>query len=355
VATAKQAVRSAPVLAPDRNNWRDVVAPYESPRFWRSWWEVATSFVPFFVLWYMMYLLVDINYPLMLALSVVTAGFMMRVFIIFHDCGHGSFFASQRLNNLIGRIAGIITFTPYDNWRHEHAIHHATSADLDRRGTGDVWTMTLQEYMASPWYKKIGYSVFRTPIVMLGIGPFFMFLVSHRFANPTFGWREKFSVLMTNLALLGTILWLWNTIGIINFLKIELPIMLFAGMAGVWMFFVQHNFDDGHWVRHPEWDYVQSAIKGSSWYKLPKVIQWFTGNIGLHHIHHLSPRIPNYNLEACHNDNEMFQEVQPITFMRSLKSLAYRFWDEEQRKFVWYDALWKRIRPLETAAESASD
>jgi len=340
--TIKQAVSSALEQASGTLNWRAVVARYENPDLRRSLWQVANSLIPYFFLWYLMIKLVDISYPLTFALAVIAAGFMMRIFIIFHDCGHGSFFKNQKWNNILGRITGILTFTPYDNWKHEHAIHHATSADLDRRGTGDVWTMTLAEYKAAPWYQKLGYSVFRFPLFMFVIGPFFMFLLSHRFANPTFGKREKFSVLFTNIAILAMAMTAWATIGLRAYLLIQGPIMLFGGMAGIWMFFVQHQFEEGHWVRHPEWDYFTSAIKGSSYYKLPKLLQWFSGNIGLHHIHHLSPRIPNYYLETCHNENEMFQEVKPVTILGSFRSLMYTFWDEENRKFVWYSALWRR-------------
>ncbi len=353
MAAIQKAVSAAIERASGSVNWREIVARYENPNLRRSLWQVANSVIPYFVLWYLMIRLVDTSYPLTLALAVITGGFMVRIFIIFHDCGHGSFFKSQRANTLLGRILGVLTFTPFDHWKHEHAIHHATSADLDRRGTGDVWTMTVQEYREAPWWKKVAYSTYRNPLILLIIGPLFIFLIAQRFANPKFGRREKFSVLFTNIAVLAMVSLAVMIMGLRTYLLIQLPVLVFGGMAGVWMFYVQHQFEEGHWVRHPEWDYFTAAIKGSSFYKLPQVLQWFTGNIGLHHIHHLSPRIPNYNLQACHSENALFQQVAPVTMLTSLKSLIFRFWDEERRKFVWYDVLWRRVAsPLPQTTKS---
>jgi omega-6 fatty acid desaturase (delta-12 desaturase) len=319
-------------------NWREVVAKYENPSLWRSIWQIINSFVPFFALFYLAYRTLEVSLLLSFAVSAIAAGFLVRIFIIFHDCGHGSFFKSQKANHVLGVISGILTFTPYWQWRHEHAIHHATSADLDRRGTGDVWTMTVEEFKASPWWRKMFYTVYRNPLVMFVIAPVLMFVVMHRFPNPEFGRREKFSVWFTNAALAAIVSVAAMTMGFKEFLLVQIPIIWISATAGIWLFYVQHQFEEGHWVRHPDWDYFTAAIKGSSFYKLPKVLQWFSGNIGVHHIHHLSPKIPNYLLEKCHNENEMFQEVRPLTLFGSFKALLFRLWDEKRRKYVWFDA-----------------
>ena len=321
--------------------WRKLVQNYENPDLLRSSWQIVNSVIPYFVLWYVAYRLMDVSYLLTLAVSVLAGGFLMRTFIIFHDCGHGSFFKSQKANHFWGTFTGLLTFTPYYQWRHEHAIHHATSGDLDRRGTGDVWTMTVKEYREAPFIKKAVYSIFRNPFFMLVFGPLFMFVIMHRFAMPRFGKRETFSVIFTDVVMAATLAVAAATIGLKAYAMVMLPIIMFAGSIGIWMFFVQHQYEGTYWEHHENWDYLTAALKGSSFYKLPKVFQWFSGNIGIHHIHHLSPKIPNYNLQACHDENELFQ-IEPVTFVPSLKSLAFRLWDEDQNKLVWYNVLWRR-------------
>jgi omega-6 fatty acid desaturase (delta-12 desaturase) len=286
-----------------------------------------------------MYLSLEISYWLTLALSIPAAGFLMRVFIIFHDCCHGSFFKSRRGNNVLGAICGILTFTPYHRWRQEHSVHHATAGNLDRRGVGDVWTLTVREYLALSAWKRLEYRLFRHPLVMFGVGPFFVFVISQRFARGVSGKRERYSVYWTNLAVLGIVALISVSIGIKAFILVQLPIIMIGAGAGVWLFYVQHQFEGVYWERHASWDYEAAAIKGSSFYELPRVLQWFTGNIGFHHIHHLSPRIPNYYLERCHRENPMFQVVKPITLLSSLKSLELRLWDEEQRQLVGFGHL----------------
>jgi len=322
--------------------WRQVVTKYQNPDLRRSLWQFANSVVPYFMLGYLMYRSLAVSYWLTLALAVPASGFMVRLFIIFHDCGHGSFFKSQKANDVLGIITGIITFTPYYQWRHAHAIHHATSGDLDRRGVGDVWTLTVEEYLASPKWKRFAYRFYRFPLVTFGIGPTFMFLIAHRLVDRGVGRRERFSVYWTDLALLGIALLMHFTIGLRAYILIQLPIMVIGGAAGVWLFYVQHQFEGIRWERHEKWDYVAAALQGSSFYKLPKVLQWFSGNIGFHHIHHLSPRIPNYNLEKCHTSEPLFQNIKPVTLRSSLKSLTFRLWDEQQRKLVGFGGL-KRL------------
>ncbi len=320
-------------------SWQRGVANYQHSDWRRSVWQAVNSLVPYFILWYLMVRSLEVSYWLTLVLSIIAAGFLMRIFIIFHDCGHGSFFESRKANDALGILTGILTFTPYYQWRHDHAVHHASAGDLDRRGVGDVWTLTVQEYLeASPW-KRVGYRLFRYPMVMFGLGPFFAFVISQRFAHKGAARRERHSVYWTNLALLGILIVMGAIIGVKAYVLVQVPIMVIAGAAGVWMFYVQHQFEGVYWERHDNWDFATAALKGSSFYKLPKVLQWFTGNIGFHHIHHLSPRIPNYYLESCYRENPIFQEVKPITILSSLKSLTFRLWDEEQRKLVGFSYL----------------
>ena len=318
--------------------WQEVVARYARPDLRRSLWQVVNTLVPFFVLWYVMIRSVEISYWLTLLLAIPTAGFMMRSFIIFHDCGHGSFFKSQQANDVLGIITGIINFTPYYRWRHDHAVHHATAGDLDRRGVGDVYTMTVKEYLEAPWWKKFGYRVMRNPLVLFLIEPSLVFLVTQRFALPGTGRREAASVWWTDLALaviIGLMCW-W--VGWQTYLMVQLPVFMVSTSVGVWLFYVQHNFDPTYWERKDEWEFARAGLDGSSFYKLPTVLQWFTGNIGFHHIHHLSPKIPNYKLPECHEENPILQ-VKPLTLLFSLKSLRLRLWDEERGMMVGWSFL----------------
>jgi acyl-lipid omega-6 desaturase (Delta-12 desaturase) len=329
--------------------WQDVVARYAHPDLQRSIWQVVNTLAPFFVLWVLMIFSVRISYFLTLLLAIPTAGFMVRTFIIFHDCGHGSFFKSKKANDTLGIITGLISFTPYYRWRHEHAVHHATAGDLDRRGIGDVYTMTVKEYVAAPWWKKFGYRVFRHPLSMFLIGPFIVFVIVQRFPAPNLGKRELASVWWTNLVLVlvvGLLCWLigWQT-----YLMVQLPVLFLALAVGVWLFYVQHNFDPTYWERKDEWQFAKAGLDGSSFYKLPVVLQWFTGNIGFHHIHHLSPKIPNYKLPECHKENAIFH-VKPMTLLFSLKSLRLRLWDEEKKIMVGWNSLKEYRRRQVTTA-----
>jgi acyl-lipid omega-6 desaturase (Delta-12 desaturase) len=322
--------------------WREIVARYARPDLWRSLWQMVNTLIPYFALWYVMIFSVHISYWLTLALSIPTAGFMVRTFIIFHDCGHGSFFKSQKANNTLGVFTGILTFTPYFKWRHDHAIHHATASDLDNRGVGDVKTMTVKEYLAAPWWKKAAYRIFRNPLIMFTIGSFLVFVVTSRIPVRTDAKRERNSVWWTNLALavmIGLMIWLvgWKT-----YLLVQLPVLFLGTSAGVWLFYVQHNFDPTYWERHNKWQFVKAGFEGSSFYKLPAILQWFSGNIGFHHIHHLSPKIPNYKLPKAYKENPIFH-VTPMTIVASLSSLRMRLYDEEQRMMVGWNVL-KRVR-----------
>jgi omega-6 fatty acid desaturase (delta-12 desaturase) len=299
-------------------------------------WQVINSFAPYVLLWVAMVYAVAISYWLMLPLAVLAAGFLARIFIIFHDCGHGSFFESKRANNVTGVIAGLINLTPYRHWRWQHALHHGTAGDLDRRGSGDIWTLTVREYIESTRWRRFAYRLARNPIVLFVIAPLYVFAVHHRFAVANAPRRERESVRRTNWALLGMTILMSFTIGLKAFLLIQLTVSAFAGAAGLWLFYVQHQFEGAYWARSGEWNYTLAALKGSSFYKLPRILQWFTGNIGFHHIHHLSPRIPNYHLERCHESDPFFKTIKPITLLASLKTLGFRLWDEQRNIFVGF-------------------
>jgi omega-6 fatty acid desaturase (delta-12 desaturase) len=285
-----------------------------------------------------MYWSLSVSYWLTVPLAMLAGGFLVRVFIIFHDCGHGSFFKSQKANDAFGVITGILTLTPYYYWRHDHAIHHASASDLDRRGIGDVLTLTVEEYMAMPWYKKVGYRIMRNPYILFTVGSLGVFVLGNRFWRKGIIGRERASVIWTNLALAAITAVLWFFIGWKAILLVDLPIRFISCSVGVWLFYVQHNFDGAYWQRHDKWEYFKAALQGSSFYKLPKVLQWFTGNIGFHHIHHLSPKIPNYRLEQAFKENVVFQ-IRPVTVWISLKSLTYRLWDEQKHKLVGFNVL----------------
>ena len=319
--------------------WKEIVARYQKPSVGRGVWQIVNTLVPYAALWYLMYLSLAVSYWLVVPLAVLAGGFMIRTFIIHHDCGHGSFFKYSKANDVLGFITGVLTFAPYYHWRWEHALHHATSGDLDRRGMGDIWTLTVQEYLESSRWQRFAYRLARNPAVLFVIAPLFMFLVKHRFPKAKANPRERHSVYWTNLAILGVAAGLSWMIGLKAYLLIQLMVMGVAGSAGVWLFYVQHQFEGVYWERAEEWDYTAAALQGSSFYKLPKVLQWFSGNIGFHHIHHLSPRIPNYHLEKCHKAEPLFQNVKTVTLFSSFKSLTFRLWDEQRRKLVGYGCL----------------
>jgi omega-6 fatty acid desaturase (delta-12 desaturase) len=323
-------------LPPAATGWKALVAPYQMPAAWRSLWQIVNTLVPYAALWYLMYLSLSVSYWLTLPLILLAAGFHVRVFIIFHDCGHGSFFKSQKVADAVGFITGVLTFTPYYHWRWLHAIHHGSAGDLDRRSFGDITTWTVEEFLAASRWQRLGYRLQRNPIMLFVLAPLFVFLIKHRFVSAGAAPRERCSVYWTNLALLGLVGGIIWMIGLKAYLLIQLPLMAVSGAAGLWLFYVQHQFEDVTWARHGEWNFAAAALQGSSFYKLPRILQWFTGNIGFHHIHHLNPRIPNYNLEKCQKAVPLFQTVKPITLFSSFKSLTYRLWDEQSKKLVGY-------------------
>jgi omega-6 fatty acid desaturase (delta-12 desaturase) len=334
-------------------SWRDLVKPYQTPDNWRSIWQIANTLIPYFALWYAMYLSLSVSYALTLALSVVQAGFMIRTFIIMHDCGHGSFFKSQRANHIVGTICGILTNAPYHQWTREHAIHHATSGDLNRRGTGDVNTLTVKEYLALSKLGKLKYRLYRNPLITFGIGPHYIFLFWSRFVGPHSGARERNNVYLTNVALYslwGAAIW---AVGLQAFLLIWAPVIILGGGLGVWLFYVQHQYENTYWRRGKDWDYATAALQGSSYFSMPRLMHWLTGNIGFHHIHHLCPKIPNYKLRACHEANPLFQQSPMITWASSFKCASLKLWDEDQQRLVGFKHL-KTLPAADAQPEFAS-
>ena len=320
----------------ESSDWREIVAKYQNNAFWRSTWQLLNTLIPYAALWYLMHLCLSVSWWLTIPLAILAGGFLVRVFIIFHDCGHGSFFKSRLANDTLGFITGVLVFTPYHMWRWEHSVHHATSGDLNKRGMGDVWTLTVQEYLEASRWKRFAYRLARNPIVLFVVAPLFLFLVKQRIPNLKAKERERLSVYWTNLALLGMIAAMSWWFGFKAYLLLQIAVFAVAGSVGVWLFYVQHQFEGVYWERGEKWDYLTAALKGSSFYKLPKILQWFSGNIGFHHIHHLSPRIPNYHLEKCHEAEPLFQTVKPVTLLSSLKSLTFRLWDEQHHRLVGY-------------------
>lgn len=323
----------------EQRQLRKQVAPYEKAEMMRSVRQLCNTLIPFLAIWVVAYWSLSVSYWLTLGLAVVNAGLLTRIFIIFHDCCHYSFFKNRKLNKWVGTLTGVLTLVPYSQWQHEHAMHHATSSNLDKRGVGDIWVLTVKEYQEASIWTKIGYRLYRNPIVMFGLGPTYVFLISYRFNRKGARKEERLNTYLTNLliVLIATILSL--TIGWQAFLLVQAPIFLISGTIGVWLFYVQHTFEDSYFEPDANWQYVSAAVEGSSYYKLPKVLQWFTGNIGYHHVHHLSPRVPNYKLEDVHNSSEPLQNVPTITLWSSLKSLKFRLYDENQKKFVSFGDL----------------
>jgi len=319
--------------------WKKLVAPYQKQSMKRAAWQIANSFVPYIALWFLAVWSLDVSYLLTLGLVTLNAAFMVRIFIMVHDCGHGSFFASKKANDILGFIGGVITFTPYFWWTHTHAIHHATSSNLDRRGVGDIWTLTVQEYKNASKGLQLKYRLFRNPFVMFVAGPIYMFFFTNRFAGRKAERRWKIAVLWSNVALFAFAGAMIALVGLGPYLLIQLPMVFLAAVGGIWLFYMQHQFEGNYWERQDKWQYIRGAMEGSSYYKLPRILQWFSGNIGFHHIHHLSPRIPNYFLDKCHHENPVFQKVTTLNIRESLHCLTLRLYDEEQRKMVTFSAV----------------
>jgi omega-6 fatty acid desaturase (delta-12 desaturase) len=325
----------------DKPDWYQATSRYETSDLKKAAWQIANTFIPYCALWVLMIYTVEYGFPywITFALAMVAAVLLVRIFIFFHDCCHGSFFATSRGNRILGYVSGILSFTPYEDWRRCHAIHHSTVGDLDRRGTGDVSLLTVDEYLAVSGRKRLAYRLYRNPLVMFGLGPAFMFLFRFRVSSRGARKHERKSVIFTNLAIIAILLLAGFTIGIKTYLVIQLPIILVAGAIGLWLFYIQHDFEGVYWARHEDWDQMRASLEGCSYYKLPGPLKWITGNIGLHHIHHIRPRIANYNLQQCYKETPALQEIIPLTFCKSLKTPWLNLWDEKQAKLVSFRSL----------------
>lgn len=344
-----------PPAAAAYKDWRSIVAKYQQPDNLMSIWQIVNSFGGLIICWVLMYFSLGVGYWLTLLLAIPAAGFLVRIFIIQHDCGHGSFFKSRKANDAVGITCGVVTLVAYKYWRKQHAIHHAHHAELEERGTGDVWTLTVDEYLAAPPWKRIAYRIFRNPLFLFGLAPAVNYLVLERFpivAKKEWHNGETASVWWTDLAILGLLAALSAVMGFWNVVAMWLPIIVIAGSAGTWLFYVQHQFERTYWEHTPEWDYTLAAMHGSSYYHLPKLLQWFTGNIGFHHIHHLSPRIPNYRLEQCHAENPTLQRVTQLTLWQSLKTVTLALWDEKQDRLVTFGEALRQKQATATPARA---
>jgi omega-6 fatty acid desaturase (delta-12 desaturase) len=324
--------------AASTRHWRNLIARFQvsSPR--RAIWQLINSVIPYLLLWIAMVYALTVSYWLMLPVAILASGFLVRIFIIFHDCGHESFFRTRQANHLTGAITGLLTLTPYLHWRWHHALHHKTAGNLDTRGVGDIWTLTVEEYLQSSPRKRFGYRLARNPLVLFVVVPFYIFILAQRLHSGIAPSRERRSVHLTNLAIALAALCMSALIGLKAFLLIQLTVSTLAGSAGIWLFYVQHQFEGAYWQRGNKWNYTAAALEGSSFYKLPRILQWFSGNIGFHHVHHLSPRIPNYNLQRCHDANSLslFGTITPVTLFSSLRSLTFRLWDEARQMYVGF-------------------
>ncbi|WOO39832.1 fatty acid desaturase [Rubellicoccus peritrichatus] len=338
---------AAPAKRPE--SWRKIVLKYQKPTLRQSIWQITNTLVPYIALWTAMYFTVSLSWPLTLALAVIAGAVLVRIFIIFHDCGHGSYFKSKRANDIVGYLSGVLTFTPYRHWRWQHAVHHGTSGNLDQRGDGDIWTMTVNEYLDASPGERLKYRISRNPFVLFVLGPIFIFLIYQRFPASNANKRERQSVHWMNAGLVVYCTAMSLIFGFWNFVWIQLTVMFIAGSAGIWIFYVQHQFEGTYWRKQEDWDYLTSAMEGSAYYKLPRILQWLSGNIGFHHIHHLSSRIPNYNLEKCHFSEPFFQQVPELLLIPSLKSLNLRLWDEESHQLVGFKHL-KQLKEKQLAA-----
>ena len=337
--SAEAPARGAPPLPPpaDKASWRPVVAQYQLQRPHRAVLQLVTTLLPLAALFAAMYQLLALSFWWTLVFVLPAGALLVRTFVLMHDCAHGSFFSSRRANRVVGAVTGLLTLIPFEHWRHEHALHHASAGDLDRRGHGDVETLTIREYLARTPSGRLRYRIIRHPLVFLILGPLFFVLdkrVPPRGVGA--GRAQVASVWLTNAAIVivgGGLIALFGS----RVLLIYLPAYYLAVTAGIWLFFVQHQFEGTYWEEHQRWDYASAAIAGSSYFQLPAVLQWVTGSIGFHHVHHLGPKIPNYNLQRCHDENPLFHRATVITLRKSLSALRLALWDEDEGRLVSFD------------------
>jgi acyl-lipid omega-6 desaturase (Delta-12 desaturase) len=316
----------------------------------KGWIAILTSAVPYLALFIAAYLTLGVSVPLTVVLELLSAAFLVRAFVVFHDCTHGSLLPTMGENTVVGTALGLLLVTPFYGWRHEHAVHHATAGDLDRRGIGDVTTMTVNEYHQAPFYARIGYRMFRNPLVMFGLGPIFAMIIAPRVVPKGSTPRVRNSILMTNVAVTVIIGGLCLLMGWRDFLLVWGAPALVAGAAGVWLFYVQHQFEDAYWKNGDDWSYTDAALRGSSYLKLPAILNFFSANIGLHHVHHLNPRIPSYNLQQAHAGCPVFASVPVLTVADGIRSVRLKLWDEDSGQLVTFEQARKRVAQRKAAA-----
>lgn len=331
------------------------IATFQKSSSASSIWQLANTLIPYGLLWALAYFAYSYSYWLALPVIILASGFTIRTFIIFHDCGHQSFFRSRKANDFWGTITGVLTFTPYYYWHANHARHHATSSNLDKRGAGDVWMMTVAEYEAATPRERLQYRLYRHPLVMFLLGPLFMTLITHRIVRRKATRKEKVSVYGTNLGILAVGIAASLIMGWKAYLVLQFSILYVALILGIWLFYVQHQFEDVYWSRTNGWNFITASLEGGSFYKLPAVLRWFTGSIGYHHVHHLNPKIPNYNLAKCHDQFQELNSIKPVKLFSSLKSLNFRLLDEETGTMVGFREA-KRLQQsrLEQVRESVN-
>lgn len=327
---------NAAEAVPSARAWNTILKPYREPNSTRGIVELLITTVPFIVLWVLAWLSLGISYWLSLGFVVVAAGFLVRLFAIQHDCGHGSFFSKKRVNDWVGRVIGVLTFTPYEVWRRDHAMHHSASGNLDKRGFGDIDTLTVREYVALSTFGRLRYRIYRSPIVLFIIGPAYQFLVRHRWplGRVRASRAPWASAMATNAAIaliVSVMIWL---VGLVPFLLVQLPITLLASSIGVWLFYVQHQFEETTWADGSTWDLPEAALHGSSYYDLPGILRWFTANLGVHHVHHLCSRIPSYRLPEVLRDHPSLASIGRLTLLESLRCIKLSLWDEHKERLV---------------------
>jgi acyl-lipid omega-6 desaturase (Delta-12 desaturase) len=324
------------LIPPEASAWTRILVRYREPSRGRSVIELVITAGALALSWFLMWKALDVGYWLCLLLAVPTAGFLVRLFMIQHDCGHGAFFRYRPANDWLGRALGVLTFTPYDFWRRTHALHHASSGNLERRGIGDIETLTVREYLALPRWRRLGYRLYRHPLVMFGVGPAYLFILQYRLPVGLMrgGWMPWLSTMATNVAIaivVAAMMWL---VGIGPFLLVHLPIILLGASAGVWLFYVQHQFEDTFWAEDRNWNLHEAALHGSSYYDLPKILRWFTANIGVHHVHHLCSKIPYYRLPSVLRDYPELGRVGRLTLGESLRCVRLVLWDESRQRLI---------------------
>lgn len=317
---------------------KGTLTAYQAPTWGKSVWQLVNTLVPYVTLLGLAMRSLSYSVWIAIPLIMLASGFFIRLFIIFHDCGHHSFFTNRLANEIVGIITGFLTFFPFYKWRFEHAVHHANSSNLDGRGTGDVWLLTVNEYRTLPWAKRFVYRLYRHPLVLFGMGPVYLFISGRRNRKHA-RTKERWYIYGSNVVQLLTIVGLCKLFGWQTVLLVQGVTMYLAGIVGVWLFYVQHQFEGSYFEERGDWDYLSAALKGSSFYQLPNILQWFTGNIGFHHIHHLNPKIPNYHLHKAYLNEASLQGVPIIGLRQSLKFLRYRLWDEKNKRFVGFDIL----------------